>query len=741
MRKRITGFLVALFAAVLFVAPTTALAAWPTTGTLWVDGQDLMADDDHTITCSDGGTAQYDPDTLTLTLTDAQITRLDDQGKGIDAPYANAGLTIVLKGESKTGPIQARSLTFEGDGSLDVSGTSSPVCWTPEDLAVNGGTVTITGNVQVQGNLTVSAGTLDVDNNLKVTGSIDVTDGATLDVAVANNHAVECDGPVTVRDATFLASSENYMGVYVTAGDFTATNSTVDLSGSSYALYAAGNTSFTGGSTTLATSSGTGYAFYAVKGISFDGGDAGSRVTIDTPGAYGSYTGGMLVSKGDVTFDVTALHGLTAAGNVELTGAKGTITAENAAIFSDTADVVLSACDLGLSGEMTLNSSEGDITIEGSDLTVSGTDAVYAKGDLLIDGSQLDVTATLRPIATGSGDLTIQGDETHIDATGTRFLGTGGLFTMTGGTLDVDIALAEGESLAAGIYGNDGISISGGTVHAKATGAEGASAYGAVSNGEISVTGGIVTFEGSTAALYASKSGGSVSTGDDAWYQWATAPADASTPASETSYTYGTGSETYLRLEPVGTTYVLAVEGGEGGGPYAAGTKVSVSAPAYDASDHFAGWAVTDDPTGAGTLADAGSAETTFTMPAGDVTLTASFEPHSLIHHDAKVPTCTEAGWEAYDECACGYSTYKEIPAAGHDFVDGVCSACGAEDPDYVASEKPKPAGEEKPKPAGEEKSAPAIPATGDVNTFFSAVPALVGATAVAVGTVLRRRR
>ena len=73
------------------------------------------------------------------------------------------------------------------------------------------------------------------------------------------------------------------------------------------------------------------------------------------------------------------------------------------------------------------------------------------------------------------------------------------------------------------------------------------------------------------------------------------------------------------------------------------------------------------------------------------------------------------------------------IPAAGHDFVDGVCSACGAEDPDYVASEKPKP--------AGEEKSAPAIPATGDVNTFFSAVPALVGATAVAVGTVLRRRR
>ena len=39
------------------------------------------------------------------------------------------------------------------------------------------------------------------------------------------------------------------------------------------------------------------------------------------------------------------------------------------------------------------------------------------------------------------------------------------------------------------------------------------------------------------------------------------------------------------------------------------------------------------------------------------------------------------------------------------------------------------------------ERPAPDIPATGDVSTFFSAVPALVGATAVAVGTVLRRRR
>ena len=36
---------------------------------------------------------------------------------------------------------------------------------------------------------------------------------------------------------------------------------------------------------------------------------------------------------------------------------------------------------------------------------------------------------------------------------------------------------------------------------------------------------------------------------------------------------------------------------------------------------------------------------------------------HELVHHDAKAPTCTNVGWDAYDTCAkCDYSTYVEIP-------------------------------------------------------------------------------
>ena len=43
---------------------------------------------------------------------------------------------------------------------------------------------------------------------------------------------------------------------------------------------------------------------------------------------------------------------------------------------------------------------------------------------------------------------------------------------------------------------------------------------------------------------------------------------------------------------------------------------------------------------------------------------------HKLVHHDAKAPTCTEIGWEEYDTCSrCDYTTKVEIPALKHDMV------------------------------------------------------------------------
>ena len=55
---------------------------------------------------------------------------------------------------------------------------------------------------------------------------------------------------------------------------------------------------------------------------------------------------------------------------------------------------------------------------------------------------------------------------------------------------------------------------------------------------------------------------------------------------------------------------------------------------------------------------------------------------HDLVHHDAKAATCTEKGWDAYDTCSrCDYTTYAELPALNHDYqavtVEPTCETDG----------------------------------------------------------------
>ena len=58
---------------------------------------------------------------------------------------------------------------------------------------------------------------------------------------------------------------------------------------------------------------------------------------------------------------------------------------------------------------------------------------------------------------------------------------------------------------------------------------------------------------------------------------------------------------------------------------------------------------------------------------------------HDLVHHDAKAPTCTEIGWDAYDTCNnCDYTTYVELPALKHNLVyykakDPTCTEPGCD--------------------------------------------------------------
>lgn len=58
---------------------------------------------------------------------------------------------------------------------------------------------------------------------------------------------------------------------------------------------------------------------------------------------------------------------------------------------------------------------------------------------------------------------------------------------------------------------------------------------------------------------------------------------------------------------------------------------------------------------------------------------------HDSVHHDAKAPSCTEIGWDAYDTCSrCDYTTRKELPALKHNLAyykakDPTCTKPGCD--------------------------------------------------------------
>ncbi len=599
---------------------------------------------------------------------------------------------------------------------------SHGVVQSQQQLTVKGeGTVlqaegTTSGGSAVSGQATVS---IEDGAQVKATGrfcgtsGISVTNASLTVNSIGDFLAIDAQGPITVTNSTLNATCNGTIAVYIWDNDsaLTFTNSTVTAtSNNSYALYA------------------------PAGGIEVSGGS----LTLKSPNSYATYTTGDLVAKDGVQLTLTDVaHGLAAAGTVELNDATGTVTAGNAALYSDAKDVVIENCsNLVLSGKMTVNAQRGGISISDSDLNVSGTDAIYAKQDISITDSQIEVIATGRPIAGGS--VTISGETTDIDATGGWYIGASDELVISGGKVTVDVTTDPDESVMGALYGNNAVRISGGTVDATVSKTDDADiTYALMTNGVAEFTGGTITLEGGAGAIYVSKNGGSVSFGSNPdWYQWATSPTGEVVRAEDDPYSYAEDKSAYLRIEPATPLYELRVQGGTGGGMYAEGAEVTISTEEFDDYGHFTNWYVVD--TGGGDFEDWHDATTIFTMPANDTNVVAGYEEHTLVHHDAKAPTCTEPGWEEYVTCeGCAYTTYKEIPATGHTYEDGVCVDCGKDDPDYVATGDPA-----EPSDGGSgSEGNDAIPATGDATMLAVGVPAALGAVALAAGAVVRRRR
>lgn len=397
----------------------------------------------------------------------------------------------------------------------------------------------------------------------------------------------------------------------------------------------------------------------------------GARVTVRTEsscainaqnGSVNITTGAHVeaTSAGDYSFAVSALQpsGDTKDNDIVVSG-KGTyLKASSANADYPTLcagnDLVLEdGAVIEVDGTAVANK---DVTIQsGAKLSASnegGPYALYAVGALTIDGASVSASSVR-----GYGIVACENLSAH-DA-----------------VIDAQSTDSNGLRVTAG-----GATIDGGTITLSSEN------YAALSTaGNASIVGGVVTLKGGSSGALAVAG---LNFGGTNWYQWATSAAGAVTESESKAYNPAAGrTDKYLRIEPVGTKYALTVSGGEGTGSYVAGTQVTVSADAFDANRHFAGWSVSD-PTDAGVLADSSAAQTTFTMPAGTVELTANYEPHATLEHVAAIdPTCTDAGKAEHWMCPdCGAlfsddagtnlvdSDDLTVPATGHSWSEPVWS-------------------------------------------------------------------
>lgn len=245
-------------AMVLMFLPASAFAA--------ADKQVLVGDTwlgsaNRSVTCGDG-TAEYDPDTQTLTLTKATI----NSGHAAAICNMTYGLTIKLVGENsinsdnQPGILSVQScglLTLTGEGSLNITAANGHAIYVNTgSLLVKDTTVKVSSNV-----LAVYADLgIEISNSTFESAS---TDGNAIwtprDLTIENSNvttnsagnfpAIWCDGDITINGGQLKSTciGSDALGA---AGTLSITNCNVENKGDYTALYSGGKMTLTGGSIT-----------------------------------------------------------------------------------------------------------------------------------------------------------------------------------------------------------------------------------------------------------------------------------------------------------------------------------------------------------------------------------------------------------------------------------------------------------------------------------------------------------
>ena len=224
-------------------------------------GDTWLGSANRSVTCGDG-TAEYDPDTQTLTLTKATI----NSGHAAAICNMTYGLTIKLVGENsinsdnQPGILSVQScglLTLTGEGSLNITAANGHAIYVNTgSLLVKDTTVKVSSDA-----LAVYADLgIEISNSTFESAS---TDGNAIwtprDLTIENSNvttnsagnfpAIWCDGDITINGGQLKSTciGSDALGA---AGTLSITNCNVENKGGYTALYSGGEMTLTGGSIT-----------------------------------------------------------------------------------------------------------------------------------------------------------------------------------------------------------------------------------------------------------------------------------------------------------------------------------------------------------------------------------------------------------------------------------------------------------------------------------------------------------
>ena len=317
----------------------------------------------RTVTCGEG-TAAYDPDTKTLTLTNATINH--DYNAAIWNTVEN--LTIKLVGENsinsgeQTGILNQQSrglLTLTGDGSLKITVTEGNAIY------VNDGSLLIKDTTVKVSSAASNACAVFADKGIEISGS-------TLESAIANGNAIYTPGNLKIENSNIITSNDNknddgYPAIWC-YGDITINGGQLKSTcKGGTALGAASTISITG--CTLESASTDGNAIYTPGDLKIENSNVTTNSAGDLPAIW---------SDSDITINGGQLKS-TCIGSDAL-GAAGTLSITN--------------CNVENKGGYTALYSGGKMTLTNATVkaTAQTSNALRASDVMKIDGGRVEAT-------------------------------------------------------------------------------------------------------------------------------------------------------------------------------------------------------------------------------------------------------------------------------------------------------------------------------------------------------------